>query len=218
MQSGEVARLSFEEADAHLNSGNGHLYVDFGSDYNNRIASTIVPHELTNAGQYNPVSYTACTRGTAEVGFKTFFDGANANTDTGGRWNIDSNLLWYWNHGYIRGGTCGNCETDPTVDTTASSTDVPLSPAGTLKWRESCDWDSDGSTGNTWADSFPVIDRDAATGGINVQGLCGTSTANIDYDGDSMAGGAVYVPNGQFNGKPRYTLYYNGHTMEIFWA
>jgi hypothetical protein len=86
--SGEVARLSFEEADAHLNAANGHIYIDFGDDYNNRIESTIAPHELANAGQFNPVSYAACSRGTAEVGFRTFFDGANANTDSGGRWNI----------------------------------------------------------------------------------------------------------------------------------
>jgi hypothetical protein len=90
--SGEVARLSFEEADAHLNAANGHIYVDFGDDYYNRLDSTIAPHELANAGQFNPVSYAACSRGTNEVGFKTFFDGANANTDTGGRWNIGTQL------------------------------------------------------------------------------------------------------------------------------
>ena len=137
---GIVAKLSFEEADAHLNAAKQHLYIDYGDDYDNRIDSTIAPHTLANMGQWNPVSYRACSRGTEEIGFKTIFDGQNRNTDTGGRWNIDSNLMWYWNHAYIRSGTCGNCESDPSVDTTASSTDVPL--GSTLKWRESCDWDN----------------------------------------------------------------------------
>ena len=216
---GEVARLSFEEADAHLSSAGGHIYIDFGDDYNNRIESTIAPHRLANQGQYNPVSYTACSRGTAEVGFATYFDGENANTDTGGRWNIDSNLEWTWSHAYIRGGTCNNCETDPTVDTTPSSTDVPLSAGGdgSFKWRESCNWDNDSGTSNNWQDSFPGLARDDTSGGIIVTGLC-AGGAPTDYDGDGQAGGALYVPNGQFNGKPRYTLYYNGHDMHIFWA
>ena len=143
---------------------------------------------------------------------KTIFDGQNRNTDTGGRWNIDSNLMWYWNHAYIRSGTCGNCETDPSVDTTASSTDVPL--GSTLKWRESCDWDNNPDTKNEWKDSTPTLER-SASGGIKVTGLCAGGKPT-DYDGDFGDGnhpdGGDYIQNGQFNGKPRYTQYYNGHS------
>jgi hypothetical protein len=54
---GVVAKLSFEESDAHLNAGDQHQYVDYGDDYNNRLASTIVPHTLLNDGQFNPVRH-----------------------------------------------------------------------------------------------------------------------------------------------------------------
>jgi hypothetical protein len=53
-----------------------------------------------------------------------------------------------------------------------------------------------------------------------VTGMC-VGGAVSDYDGDFGDGstdGALYMRNGDFNGKPRYTNYYNGRTTEIYWT